>query len=586
MVGSNNGSMPSRRSFPHAPRRRELLFALLEIVVAALCLYAFGAFATEHDLDGKLLSHSLLVTFLNIGEGRVATAYLITGLPAMVLLARAIGRVRPAFGEGAWLARAAQRPRASALCLAVLAALLTTAIGSAVVRHTPLTDDEWVYLFQAKCMLSGHLSAAIPHSPELFSYPFTILTPDGRLAGVYPPGQPFLIALGMAASVPHLAQVIAVAAIVYTVARLGDELGDKEVGLLAAALTAVSPFVLCAGATFHNAVPTAMCSIVALRFALACARNGSGAAIAGAAVGAAFLCRPFDGALAALAVFVIIVTSRHRGRLMVTALAGVPFVALYLASNAALTGHAVVPAYAVFNRTFGDARMFGFGRGPFGVEHTPDVAFSKSLVAIARINLWLFGWPLSLAPLVLPAFNVALPRRYWPALLLVALIFVGYFLYASSPVHDVGSIYHLAAAPLLTLLASAVLLQARRDLDSRWPLRITTGAAAVAMLAFWPLELVQLATTATYARVSVDATAGRASPIVVFWEARSPAGSRSWVFFHPLPSPDFSDRVLFVRDQGLRNVEYARRFPGRAPYRARPRPDGSVELVALVTGEL
>lgn len=586
--------------FVSLTRRRDLLFAGLEAIAALILIQSLGAFASEHALVNQLTQHGgRSALSLNPNEGRFFVAYALAAIPAAILLARAVSRIRPAFGDGASLSRV--RAPVVAIVLALLAMLLTEGI-AAVIEHTPLTDDEWVYLFQARCIASGHMSAAMPEPHEVFTYRFTIYTQDGHLAGVYPPGQPLLLAVGQLVGHPHLSQLACVGGIVYVASRLSDELAGAETAVLTAILASTSPFLLCAAATYHNSVPTTLFALIAVRasIALATARDtgprARNAAALGIGIGGAFLCRPFDGALFGLGCAAVVLSAlrlpAERKRVVVAGAislaCAVPFFAVYLLANRAVTGDPLVPAYVAYSKLyFGDVKVVGFGRGAFSVVHTPDLAFSKLVVALARTSYWLFGWPLSFLPLALPLFGVPLGRRVLVVLAMACALFAGYFLYVSSPVQDIGSIYHLPAMPLLAIVSAAAVLRARDSLPEpgrTWPLRLVWISIGLALITFWPLQLLQLRSTSgaagRIARAGRELSAN--GPVLIFFTGKLEPPHDSWVYFPPLPSPALDDRAIFVIDRGGNHAAIAAQFPGRTAYRMGIGKDATVEVRRVV----
>src|SRR3954462_12993096 len=67
----------------------------------------------------------------------------------------------------------------------------------------PSTEDEFVYLFQAKTLAAGHLTMPSPPLPGFFEAAHLLVTP--RFAAKYLPGHAALIAPFQAAGVPWLA---------------------------------------------------------------------------------------------------------------------------------------------------------------------------------------------------------------------------------------------------------------------------------------------------------------------------------------------------------------------------------------------
>src|SRR2546422_6791846 len=101
----------------------------------------------------------------------------------------------------------AQPWRTDALC-----ATLLLLLGALLCMHTfasgawgarPSTEDEFVYLFQAKALAAGHLSYPSPPLPEFFEAAHVLVVP--RFTGKYFPGHAAFMAPFVAAGAPWLA---------------------------------------------------------------------------------------------------------------------------------------------------------------------------------------------------------------------------------------------------------------------------------------------------------------------------------------------------------------------------------------------
>src|SRR5262245_55239985 len=132
------------------------------------------------------------------------------------------------------------------LCLAVFA--LAGVVAWGVFDAMPHLEDEHANLYQADVFAAGRATVGVPHEPDSFFIPFVVNTVQGKRFGKYPPGYPLLLALGAAIGQPWLINALAASLGILAVYLLGRDLFDRDTGLLAAALGAVSPmFVLLAG---------------------------------------------------------------------------------------------------------------------------------------------------------------------------------------------------------------------------------------------------------------------------------------------------------------------------------------------------
>ena len=144
----------------------------------------------------------------------------------------------------------APRPgRVDALCAALLllagTLLCMQTFASGKWGARPSTEDEFVYLFQAKTLASGHLTYPSPPLPEFFEAAHILVSP--RFAAKYLPGHAAVLAPFQALGVPWLAPCLllgATAALLFAAARLAGL--TRACALLAPALllgaTDVFPF--------------------------------------------------------------------------------------------------------------------------------------------------------------------------------------------------------------------------------------------------------------------------------------------------------------------------------------------------------
>src|SRR5437588_3803692 len=118
----------------------------------------------------------------------------------------------------------AQPWRTDALC-----ATLLLLLGALLCMHTfasgawgarPSTEDEFVYLFQAKALAAGHLGYPSPPLPEFFEAAHILVVP--RFAAKYLPGHAAVLTPFVLAGVPWLGPCLllgATAALLFAAAR-------------------------------------------------------------------------------------------------------------------------------------------------------------------------------------------------------------------------------------------------------------------------------------------------------------------------------------------------------------------------------
>ncbi len=540
-------------------------------LAAALVLVALQRALFAHfQLRERLLDYYRgAAEHLNRGEITLLSIQLGLGIPACLLLADALARVLVARSLASLVEGRPRRFAAVAACFCATAAAL---VAWKVLGYTALTDDERVYLFEARSLLAGGITSIAPLPRAAFANQFVVFVGPDRWGGIFPPGQPALLALGLLFGHAHLTQYLCAAAIVWTVARFAEEEWGARASVLSAALLATSPALIFTAATLHNVVPSALCVAVAVRSSARVARGEpslAGLAI-GAAAGFAFLCRPLDGVLIALwsAGYLALTRGRSAVRpLLLAVAAGLPFLLIQLATYRALTGSFTTSPYEVWLRKdWPNARLFGFGPTVWRYTHTPRVALDKTVAALARVSLWAFGWPISIAGAVAMAFGWARDRTARALLVLGGLHLTGYFFYALGSVHDLGSYYHLFSLPLLAAITARVLT----EVEERNPrfVHLAAAASVFGALTFVPSQVTRLRyhTARVRASLVVGERVARDGRVVIFAKATAPTSS--WVYANPLPSPRADDnQVLWLPPTSREGMlAVAREHGDRRPY--------------------
>jgi hypothetical protein len=283
-----------------------------------------------------------------------AMAALAAALIALVLAvtacgraARVVGRVPPAFVVAT---------------LALAAALLSWGYLLHYLRGGPRIIDATSYWLEARALASGQLGFDVPWPSASFRGRFLLASADGqRLAVIFPPGWPALLALGFVAGVPRLIGPLIAAGLVAATWALGLRAsGRRDVALVAATLSMLS-----AALRYHTADSMSH-GWAALLFAGALVVAGRGvgrALVAGGAVGWLVATRPLTGVVAAA--LVALALSGRRERL--AALLGLTPGLLLLGAHQALAtgsifGSTQLAYYAVADGPPGCFR-WGFGPG-------------------------------------------------------------------------------------------------------------------------------------------------------------------------------------------------------------------------------
>lgn len=235
--------------------------------------------------------------------------------------------------------------------------------------------------------------------------------------------------------------------------------------------------------------------------------------------------------------------------------------------NTALSGDPFTTGY----HTFGSVAGLSFTSGAL-VAPAPFPSLFEFGYTIARLNFWLFGWPVSLA--LLPFVR---RTREGVALLLGPVAVIALFAVSTVPsINVVGPVHYAELiVPLVLVSASgleelALWVRGRLRTTSAWVLAVPMAATLCAVLLYLPIYISSLSAMAGIARAPYDlAATARLDHAVVFVRSLGALEfpPRSWAFGRRNPSPGLGDRVLYVNDLGEeRNRDLIRFMPDRTPF--------------------
>src|SRR6266446_9812468 len=202
------------------------------------------------------------------------------------------------------------------LSLLVLHCIIFSLVISFVVFQDSISSsDEWSYLIQAQIFSHGRLAAPSPMHREFFHH--VHIVNDGRYYSKYPPGWPFLLAIGVFFGVPRIINPLLGAGTLLLLYAMGKKLYTPQIALLASLFALASPYFLFNTASYF--AHTASLFFVALLVFLLMQgweeRSSLYFFLAGISGSASLLVRPFDQCVVLIPVGIFLVISVVRKQL-------------------------------------------------------------------------------------------------------------------------------------------------------------------------------------------------------------------------------------------------------------------------------
>jgi hypothetical protein len=519
-------------------------------------------YGMDHLLPEELAQMSLFVAF---------------GALAMIGLVAALAGGAPVESAVAAFRRASRRAGVVAAVTAGWLFLASWGVSRFVLGHAPISDDEHVYRFIAQTLRTGSLTAPSPGTDLPFFQEQFVVMNEGARYGKYPIGHPLLLSAGQALGAESLVVPAVTALLALALLHLGRTLFGPVEATLALLLIAVSPQVVLTGATLLSQPASAAClSLGVAALFTGGARRWWWIAVSGALFGYGVLIRPLPGVLFVPVALLYLATERgtgrgDRARRVATFLAPAAlFAAAFLLVNRLQAGSALTTGYQSFHQTGeGAPGLWSAVGGDLGVTALSVVG------ALLRLNVWLLGWPLSLAFCCFP-FPDPRIRVLWG---MVAAEGAYRLVSPKIGIGGVGPVYLFEVVPFLLLLSAAGLVWlARGGSLAPWRLLRPSGLAAVVLagvvtcgVLFLPSRLADLRRMAGAQLLLPRLLAQRGiTNAVVFHDGIVPPWTGlSWAYYPPCNSPSLDDAVLHLRMWKQPAAAYElwrRRFPQRSAW--------------------
>jgi hypothetical protein len=365
------------------------------------------------------LSRSTIAVFFGVGRwAGAATGHALRPVPLALALAAALLAFAAMPGGPRWLGAALDfsglpdltRPRRFVVVTSFLAAFLSLAYVSFVLHGGPRAAESGAYWIEGRALAHARFAWAISGPTASFRSDGLVSVGRDHLASVMPPAYAVLLAGAFLVGAPMLVGPLVAAGLVFATWLLAGELADacretdpvrrEAVARVAVAFSIVSAALRRGSADIVPDGAAALAVTVALGVALRARRTATPAlfAASGAAIGFLFAAQPLASLPLGLAVTALALGSPSRARAVGwTTVAAAPGVALLLAANHAITGHALLsPAGSYFAAVATPAARLGVKAALVAAahrlgEHLAGTANAEPLAALAFVPVFVRG---------------------------------------------------------------------------------------------------------------------------------------------------------------------------------------------------
>ncbi len=507
--------------------------------------------------------------------------YALLGGTGAICVAVGVTRIgsRRSLGEARWFLPVATG----------LGVIMPAAIRYLVLQGGAVADDESVYRFSAELLASGRLT--VPSHPLKLFFDHAFIVNDGRMFSQYFLGWPAIMALGLPIGATGYVNALVSGA---TVPAL-HELLKRIVGVAWARLGVVvfltSPMIQIAAATEMSHTSALGTLVYAMWFVILALRGGGRSTHFGFGLflGLAFFIRPASAVAVALPWGLLWLwrqlTRRQFVNILWFALPTIGLAALFLLVNAEQTGS---PFRVAYQRAF----EYGIENGlrfshvmpsrANGTVMLGDGSLSKQLstvsIGLLRLDMSLFGWPLSFA--FLP-FAIGLRRASWWWASVGTYVVTHFWVFDAGidtfgPTHWFEMALPVLVLTMLGCQRATSWAERISPQQVAFPRNLLLAFVAGSLLLFSPYRLRAVGEIGTMTLGAPEAIErSNIHNAVIFvnlpWAARCIPGLRTpprhFVFWWPVNDPDFENDVIWANHLSVeQDQRLLATFPGRKGY--------------------
>ncbi|MSR06059.1 MAG: hypothetical protein EXR93_03175 [Gemmatimonadetes bacterium] len=377
-------------------------------------------------------------------------------------------------------------PRLVIPILAVLLTGLSSWVMLDIFAGNPHLVDEMAQLLHARAFAAGRIGAPVPNPPDAFFITHTWIT-NNLWFSQYPPGETAFLALGLLFKAEWLVNPVLAGLGVFCLYYAARGLYGPKTALTAAFLWVAAPWVMFMSGTYLNHVGATTLALATCAILWGPRQHRWWhAALAGLAIAGVAAHRPLDAVAVAIPVVIWIVRRRQWLALPLMAVGGAPILIAWGWFNWRIFGSALTLGYDIL---YGQEHGLGFHADPWGDVYSPAVGLSNMVLAVQRLNMYLYEWPI---PAMLPVIVWALAgrQRTWCDFVLGTAAVAApilYFFYWHSGYY-LGPRFYFAAAPFLVIATARAWRwgwKAARLAPRRWIRGDVALATAAAVVLVW-----------------------------------------------------------------------------------------------------